>query len=114
MIYRIVRLQFHPEFCDDFMAIFTERKEKVVGFKGCLSMKLLQDQVDPSVYFTFSVWEHEDCLEAYRESDVFISLWRTIKPWFSAKAQAWTTVLLFEGAHVPQWQDGAAPNKEKS
>ena len=99
---------------DDFMAIFTERKEKVVRFKGCLSMKLLQDQVDPSVYFTFSVWEDEDCLEAYRESEVFISLWRTIKPWFSAKAQAWTTSLLFEGLNDTLWQDSSSPNKEKS
>ena len=30
---------------------------------------------------------------AYRQSSLFAEIWPTVKPWFAAKAEAWTTTL---------------------
>lgn len=100
MMYRIVRLQFHLEYCAPFLATFEERRKRVVGFPGCKSLKLLQDTVNPSVFYTFSCWENADALEVYRNSEVFQSLWSQIKPWFSDKAQAWSMNPIYEGENV--------------
>jgi heme-degrading monooxygenase HmoA len=45
----------------------------------------------PGHYFTVSDWESEKALNAYRDSALFAEIWPTVKPWFSAKAEAWTT-----------------------
>jgi quinol monooxygenase YgiN len=96
MITRVVKLTFHPENVLNFLAEFEAVKLKVVHFPGCQAMKLLT-HTEPGVYFTISTWENEEALEAYRYSDTFISLWGTIKPMFSARAEAWTLTSIFEG-----------------
>lgn len=97
MIYRIVRLEFDPHFVPDFLQVFSTRKSYVVGFEGCVSMKLLRDQENSSVFFTISLWESEEKLNQYRKSAIFMDMWATIKPWFHSKAEAWTTSLCYEG-----------------
>lgn len=100
MIYRIVRLAFYPEKCSSFLEAFEKRRPLVVGFSGCRSLKLLNDAENSSVFYTFSCWENEAALEAYRSSEVFQSLWQTIKPWFSEKAQAWSMNPIYEGENM--------------
>jgi len=97
MIYRIVRLHFDPDFVANFLEVFTTRKSLIVSFDGCLTMKLLQDKEDPSVFFTISLWDSEENLNQYRKSPFFQEMWSTIKPWFTSKAEAWTTFPQYEG-----------------
>jgi hypothetical protein len=46
---------------------------------------------------TYSAWENEEALENYRVSPLFQSIWPTIKPWFSARPEAWSLMEYFDG-----------------
>ncbi len=91
MIIRIVKLQFHSEKTQDFLALFDSVVTKVNSFPGCYQMHMVRDIRDPNLFFTYSHWENETALNNYRDSDLFQSIWPTIKPWFSQKTEAWST-----------------------
>ena len=91
MIIRIVKLQFQSEKTQDFLALFESVVTKVNSFPGCYQMHMVRDIRDPNLFFTYSQWENETALNNYRDSDLFQSIWPTIKPWFSQKAEAWST-----------------------
>lgn len=97
MITRIVKLQFQDDKIEDFLAFFDTIKHKVATFPRCHGMKLLQDIHNPTTVFTYSRWEDETALNAYRDSELFGTVWPTIKPWFSAKAEAWSVHEYFDG-----------------
>lgn len=93
---RIVKMTFKPEYCDGFEAYFNEIKEQVGNQPGCFGVKLLKDISGNGVYFTYSFWENETALNAYRETPLFGSVWPTVKAWFGAKPEAWSTQILLE------------------
>ncbi|MEX2484137.1 MAG: antibiotic biosynthesis monooxygenase family protein, partial [Brumimicrobium sp.] len=85
---RIVKLTLHPSHVKDFINHFETVKESINSFPGCLGMQLLQDKTDENIVFTYSSWESEQDLENYRNSELFKSIWPTVKSWFDAKAEA--------------------------
>lgn len=97
MITRIVKLHFQPEKTGDFLAFFETIKWQVARQPDCYGMKLLRDVNDPNIVFTYSRWKDEDALNAYRDSELFGKVWPTIKPWFGAKAEAWSVTEWFDG-----------------
>ena len=97
MITRIVKLHFKAEKKDEFLQLFNQTKLNVSNFEGCLGMQLLQDIKDPNLFFTYSQWEREEALQNYRQSDLFKTLWKSIKPLFEIPAEAWSTAIYFDG-----------------
>jgi autoinducer 2-degrading protein len=97
MIVRIVKLTFEAEKTDTFLTFFETIKHDVNNFPGCLGMKLLRDKENPNIIFTYSHWSDEASLNSYRLSGKFSEIWPTIKPWFAARAEAWTTSIFFDG-----------------
>lgn len=97
MITRIVKLKFQDEQVDEFLRFFDSINEQVNGFPGCYGMKLYQDVEDPTMVITYSQWENSDALETYRKSDTFETIWTHIKPWFTAKPEAWSVKAYFDG-----------------
>lgn len=81
---------FKPEHIETFKEIFSDNWEKIKGFEGCRHVELLQDVNDPSVFFTYSLWENEVQLEAYRHSSLFAQVWGKTKILFNDRPQAWT------------------------
>jgi len=100
MITRIVKLQFQPEKLEAFLAHFETIKWQVAQYPRCLGMQLLQDQENPCIIFTYSRWEDETALNAYRDSELFGKVWPAIKPWFEKRAEAWTVAERFDGFPV--------------
>lgn len=94
---RIVKLTFTPETLPLFLTHFETVKEIVNTYPGCNGMQLLQDIHNPLICFTYSNWEEENHLEIYRKSNEFKEIWSTIKPWFGAKAEAWSVNKQFDG-----------------
>lgn len=90
MIKRIVKLTFREDAVPEFLAIFEASKEKIRAFEGNLHLELLRDTAQPNVLFTLSLWENEQALEAYRQSELFKSTWEKTKALFAGKAEAWT------------------------
>lgn len=90
MITRIVKMTFEPDSVSDFLKIFEESKQKIRNFEGCKHLDLLNDTSDKTIFFTYSIWDSEAHLTAYRHSELFISVWNKTKLLFSSKAEAWT------------------------
>ena len=90
MLIRIVKMTFEPEKANDFLKTFNERKGQIISFKGCEGVELLRNTSDPNIFFTYSSWHDEDSLNNYRNSELFIEVWNTVRKWFSDKPQAWS------------------------
>lgn len=96
MITRIVKLTFQEERIADFIAFFDTINTRVSTFENCYGMRLMQEKRKANVVFTYSLWESEEALNKYRDSELFQGVWSTIKPWFGERAEAWTVETYFE------------------
>lgn len=98
---RLVKMTFRPENTGAFEKLFNEVKDTIREFPGCLHVELLQDMNRPEIYFTRSIWESENALEAYRKSELFASTWARTKALFMENAEAWSTEVVATGnAHI--------------
>lgn len=87
---RIVKMTFQAKQVNAFLENFERNKEKIRAFEGCQHLELWQDKADGQTFFTYSWWEDEAALEAYRSSELFRGIWRYTKSLFSERAQAWS------------------------
>jgi len=90
MFIRIVKMKFNPEKVNIFLKNFNNNKERIRNFDGCRLLELYRDKNDPSEFFTYSYWESEAHLEAYRNSDLFKKVWAETRILFSDKPKAWS------------------------
>lgn len=98
MIKRLVKMSFNAQDIEEFKLIFKNSRHAISGFDGCSHVELLQDELHPTTFFTYSIWESEDHLNAYRNSELFSRVWASTKKLFNDKPQAWTVRLMeFDG-----------------
>ena len=90
MFIRIVKMSFEKNKIDVFLENFNSNKEKIRNFEGCNSLKLLRDKNNTNTFFTYSYWQSEKHLEAYRNSELFKSVWGKTKILFNNKPEAWS------------------------
>lgn len=91
MLIRIVRMTFMPEHTEAFLKIFQATKDQIREMPGCQHLELWQDASAPNVYCTYSHWESEAALNAYRQSALFGEVWPATKALFAAPAQAFSS-----------------------
>ena len=96
MFTRIVKMEFAPQHVSEFLHSFEQLKEKIRNFNGCLFLELYRDKQRPEVFFTYSRWDNEEALEAYRKSELFKEVWGKTKPLFQEKAKAWSVDTLHQ------------------
>ena len=96
MITRLVKMTFREEEIEAFKALFEERKSLIRNFEGCTHLQLWQDQHNPAVFFTYSLWDSEEHLNRYRESHFFDDTWSLTKQKFAARPEAWTVAMLHQ------------------
>lgn len=90
MFVRLVKLSFHEDKVDLFLANFNEVKEQIRNYPGNNFLELYQDKENPGVFFTYSVWNDVADLENYRHSELFKEVWTYTKQFFNAKPEAWS------------------------
>lgn len=90
MVIRIVRMHFTAAGVEEFLQIFNANKEAIRNFEGCSHLELLKDAGDPTVFTTLSYWKDEHCLEQYRKSELFGSVWGRVKTLFASRSQAFS------------------------
>jgi heme-degrading monooxygenase HmoA len=83
-------MTFKPEEIPAFLVVFEKSKNLIRGFEGNTHLELLQDKNNPNIFFTYSKWQDESFLEGYRNSELFLSVWKQTKILFAEKAEAWT------------------------
>jgi quinol monooxygenase YgiN len=96
MLQRIVKMHFRAEEVEGFLTLFESVKWDIRSSEGCLALKLLRDQQNPCIFFTYSVWEGPEFLERYRHSELFGRVWKSTKSKFAHRAEAWSVDLLHE------------------
>ncbi|MFA0960794.1 putative quinol monooxygenase [Roseivirga sp. BDSF3-8] len=90
MLIRIVRMTFQKDKTESFLEVFNESKQSIRHFPGCHHLTLMQDCNDPAVFITYSHWDDEHALNAYRHSELFAEVWAATKALFSAKPVAFS------------------------
>ncbi len=81
-------MNFRLESIPDFIAIFELTAPQIRAFEGCHGVELLQDIHRSNIISTLSLWESEDTLNHYRNSEMFHLTWKQTKSLFSEKAEA--------------------------
>lgn len=90
MFIRLVKLSLREDKVAEFLQLFESRHEAIRSQPGCSELKLLREQEDKPIFFTYSVWDKASSLEAYRNSALFTEVWAKAKDCFSTKAEAWS------------------------
>jgi hypothetical protein len=81
---------FVPEAVEAFETNFEKYKAQIRAFEGCTYLELLRGADDPTQFFTYSKWNSTNDLEAYRQSDLFKTVWAFTKKGFNVKPEAWS------------------------
>lgn len=84
-------MTFKEDKVDDFLTVFNESKNKIRSFPGCQHLELLKDYSQPNIFSTYSIWEDDDALNAYRHSELFEGVWANTKALFSDKPMAFSS-----------------------
>lgn len=90
MFVRIVKMSFEPDQINTFLNNFEKNKNKIRQFEGCEFLELYRDKDQVNQFFTYSYWNSEADLQAYRHSKLFKEVWSKTKPLFNAKPEAWS------------------------
>ncbi len=96
MLIRIVKMTFKSESVTDFLAVFNNSKQRIRHFQGCTHLELLHEIGNPEIIYTYSHWQSQQDLEAYRNSPLFAETWALTKIHFAKKAEAWSMERLEE------------------
>ena len=83
-------MSFESEMIPYFLENFNKNKEVIRNFNGCQHLELWRDTTDENVFFTYSIWDSENDLNAYRGSELFQGIWKITKSMFSEKPAAWS------------------------
>lgn len=87
-------MTFEPTLCLQFLEIFETSKDKIRSFPGCRYLELWRCMApNQHIFMTYSHWESEEALEAYRHSELFRTTWAKTKPLFSDRPEAWSLEL---------------------
>jgi heme-degrading monooxygenase HmoA len=89
-ILRVVRMDFRAEECGPFDLLFEDARSRISAVPGCLGVTCFSDVAGGGGRTTFSVWQSERALEAYRESALFKEVWALTKPGFQSRPVAWS------------------------
>jgi heme-degrading monooxygenase HmoA len=72
----------------DAVSFAASVQPKIKAFEGCKHLDILQDVKQRNVIITYSLWDTENHLNLYRNSDLFKESWATVKKWFIDKPEA--------------------------
>lgn len=89
-------MEFRQEAIADFLEMFENKKQFIIARPGCMDLEMLQQKDNPAVIFTYSHWESEEDLNAYRESALFGNVWKETKSYFAERAEAWTLESIYK------------------
>ncbi|MEL6591298.1 MAG: antibiotic biosynthesis monooxygenase [Bacteroidota bacterium] len=94
MILRIVKMTFQSDKLAAFHALFDQHKNKIRHSPGCHRLELHADAKADNVRYTYSYWEDEASLNAYRYSDLFGEVWPKTKQLFADRPEAFSLQFL--------------------
>lgn len=94
MLIRSVRMTFKLEKVEEFIDLFQRTKKKIRNFPGCTHLELHADYTQKNIFATYSIWENEEALNSYRESELFKDVWSKTKILFEKQPVAFSSRLI--------------------
>lgn len=85
-------MEFHEDKLEDFRAVFEVAQPKIRAFPGCSHVEVCSDPADSCIRYTFSKWDSEADLDAYRYSQLFKETWAATKVHFKGKPRAYSMI----------------------
>ena len=92
-ILRVVRMEFRPEACAAFDALFAAERSRIAASPGCIALACVSDAAGGSGRTTLSVWRTAEDLVTYRDGEVFRGVWQQAKRGFAHRPVAWSMVV---------------------
>ena len=83
-------MTFREDKVPDFLEIFRNSRERIRSMDGCLHLELMKDPEHENILTTYSRWESEIALNAYRNSALFGDVWPATKALFKEKPVAFS------------------------
>ncbi len=84
-------MHFKSSEIENFQLLYQSVKLKINSYDGCEGVTLVQDTMNPEIFFTLSHWQSTQHLDHYRTSALFEDTWAKTKVMFAAKPMAWST-----------------------
>lgn len=96
MITRLVETGIRPEMVDAFIDLYMHARPTILAQPGCPRVELVPAIDQPTLFATWSVWDHESALDAYRTGAFFRDFWPGVRVLFRnpPHVQPWTPVEL--------------------
>ena len=88
MLIRLVRMYFRPDEVERFLTMYEQTRPIIASQPGCRSVQLVRQIDDPAAFATWSIWDDQAALDAYRRSEFFRSFWPEVRALFRAPAEA--------------------------
>ena len=85
-------MEFQEGAVEQFLEVFEVYKARIRHFPGVRHLELHRDAGNPTVFYTYSHWDSEAALDAYRGSALFGEVWPQTKALFAAKPMAFSLV----------------------
>lgn len=89
MITRVVKLSIKPDNHSEFSSLFKRNNDLIKKMPGCIDVRGFKSP-ESNYFFTISKWHSEEDLNNYRQSELFGSIWPTVKTWMNDKPEAWS------------------------
>lgn len=77
-------MTFRPDALPEFLALFEGASPQIRAFAGCRHLELWEDARFSNILSTYSIWDGQAALDAYRESELFRETWAHTRQWFAA------------------------------
>ena len=92
---------------EEFLGLFDKVSDQIRAFPGCRHLALLRDRDEPTVFATYSLWDSQESLNAYRSSDLFRETWYKTKAMFSEApvARSYEQIHPKAGEHIRRHSD---------
>lgn len=81
-------MYFKEDAVADFHRMFQKKKQTIKAQDGCNYLELIEGITDKTIISTYSIWESQEHLDAYRHSTFFGETWKETKSYFRMKAEA--------------------------
>jgi quinol monooxygenase YgiN len=89
-------MTFKPEKVPEFQDIFNRSKKQIRNFPGCQHLELHGDYTHGNIFATYSIWQDQNALDNYRNSDLFKQVWSQTKVLFEKNPIAFSSLLIEE------------------
>ncbi|OFX61669.1 MAG: hypothetical protein A2046_04560 [Bacteroidetes bacterium GWA2_30_7] len=96
MIVRIVKMQVNESNKVLFKQTLKDYQPLLKKQKGCMQIDMLNDKKIKDIYYSYTIWDNEENLKKYKNSDFYKELSSKVLPLCEKEPQAWTVDEAFE------------------